>query len=225
MCSSTNVVRPRHGAHAACTQQAGAAVQPRDGQPRALPAPAVGRGRIDSRRVRTGQSKRGRLEPHQPGDRPAGLGPHLDRRQPQPTVMEIRSRPPTAQPGGDLAWWSSNFSAHDRPRNAETPGRGVRDSAGSILARELECRWCAVAAVRGLELRAAPAPMLADLRESGSIERTRRRDVIYRDDVYHTIARPGQAEIIVAKHRNGPTACAAGVPRAVHPLRNMAKVD
>ena len=49
--------------------------------------------------------------------------------------------------------------------------------------------------------------MLADLRESGSIEQD--ADVVmflYRDEVYHPGSEnEGMAEVIVAKHRNGPT--------------------
>ena len=49
-------------------------------------------------------------------------------------------------------------------------------------------------------------PLLSDLRESGSIEQDADLVMfIYRDDYYNkeTSEKPGQAELIVAKHRNG----------------------
>ena len=48
--------------------------------------------------------------------------------------------------------------------------------------------------------------MLSDLRESGSIEQD--ADVVillHRDDMYDQQNRSGEADLIVAKHRNGPT--------------------
>jgi len=59
---------------------------------------------------------------------------------------------------------------------------------------------------RAVEQRMPPIPRLSDLRESGGIEQD--ADVvmfIYREDRYkENSERPGIAEIIIAKHRNGP---------------------
>jgi replicative DNA helicase len=87
------------------------------------------------------------------------------------------------------------------------------------LARELNVPVLAVSQLsRAVEWRASHVPQLADLRESGSIEQD--ADVvlfIYRDDMYfspdewgklHDIEKEpyprGIADIIIAKHRNGP---------------------
>lgn len=59
---------------------------------------------------------------------------------------------------------------------------------------------------RGTEQRTDKKPMMADLRESGSLEQD--ADVImllHRPEVFDETARPGEADIIVAKHRNGET--------------------
>jgi replicative DNA helicase len=77
------------------------------------------------------------------------------------------------------------------------------------IARELRVPVIAISQLsRAPEARPDKRPILSDLRESGSIEQD--ADLVmflYRDEYYHRekSERPGIAEIIVAKHRNGPT--------------------
>ncbi len=76
------------------------------------------------------------------------------------------------------------------------------------LARELKVPVVALSQLsRAVESRPDKHPQLSDLRESGSLEQD--ADVVlflYREDVYDRMTdRPNIAEVIVAKHRNGPT--------------------
>jgi replicative DNA helicase len=77
-----------------------------------------------------------------------------------------------------------------------------------ILARELDIPVVAVSQLsRAVESRHPPIPMLSDLRESGQLEQD--ADVVmfvYREEYYDQDSeRLGEADIIFAKHRNGPT--------------------
>lgn len=76
------------------------------------------------------------------------------------------------------------------------------------LARELNVPVISAAQLsRAVEQRQDKRPVLSDLRESGSIEQD--ADIVmflYRDEVYNEATEfPNQADVIVAKHRNGPT--------------------
>jgi replicative DNA helicase len=189
--------------------------------------------RIDSSRVRTGRLAEddwGRIS--QAIGRLAQAPIWIDD-NPNLTVMEIRAKARRLQSQvGDLGMIVIDYlqlmtgrgSAENRQVEVSEMSRGLK-----ILARELECPVVALSQLsRQLELRADKRPMLADLRESGSIEQD--ADVvmfIYRDDVYHDDSPDrGQAEVIVAKHRNGPT----GVARLAFlseftRFANMARVE
>lgn len=79
------------------------------------------------------------------------------------------------------------------------------------MAKELDVPVIAISQLsRAPELRKPPRPIMSDLRESGSIEQD--ADIVaflYREDYYNeNTENKGEAEIIIAKNRNGPTGTA-----------------
>ncbi|MFK8851202.1 replicative DNA helicase [Streptomyces sp. Ac-502] len=82
-------------------------------------------------------------------------------------------------------------------------------SSLKLLAKELQVPIIALAQLnRGPEMRSDKKPMVSDLRESGAIEQDADLVILlHRDDAYESESpRAGEVDLIVGKHRNGPTA-------------------
>jgi len=95
-------------------------------------------------------------------------------------------------------------------KSAESRQLEISDISRSLkaLAKDLDIPIVAISQLnRKVEDRPNKRPMLADLRESGAIEQDADLIVfIYREELYNrTEENKGKAELIIAKHRNGPT--------------------
>jgi replicative DNA helicase len=98
---------------------------------------------------------------------------------------------------------------HGRSRGDDNRVQEVSSISRALkgLARELRIPVIAISQLsRAPEQRPDKRPILSDLRESGAIEQD--SDVVmflFRPEYYKSDERPGIAEVIIAKHRNGPT--------------------
>ena len=128
------------------------------------------------------------------------------------TMMEIRSkarRLKSKHPelGLILVDYLQLMTSGTNPENRVQEVSQISRSL-KVLARDLDVPIVAMSQLsRAVEQRHDKRPILSDLRESGSIEQD--ADIvcfIYRDEYYNDESdQQGLAEIIVAKHRNGPT--------------------
>jgi len=131
---------------------------------------------------------------------------------PNMSMMEIRAKCRRLKQRHDLKVVIVDYlQLMSSPKRVENRQQEVSDLSRSLklLAKELEVPVVALSQLnRGPEQRTDKKPMLSDLRESGSIEQD--SDVVillHREDQYEKESpRAGEADLIVAKHRNGPTA-------------------
>jgi replicative DNA helicase len=171
--------------------------------------------RVDARKLQTGKLTDADWSRLHAAISHLGEAPLFIDDNPHCTVMEMRAKARRIKARhGDLGLIVVDYlQLMSSPRRSESRQVEVSElSRGlKILARELDCPVMALSQLnRQLEYRQDKRPMLADLRESGSIEQD--ADVvlfIYRDEAYNPESdQRGIVELIVAKHRNGPTGMA-----------------
>ncbi len=147
-------------------------------------------------------------------DKLAGSGLYIDD-TPGLTIQEMRAkaRRLKSEAGLDLIVidYLQLMQAPNVKNNSENRQHEVSEISRGLkaIARELNVPVLALSQLsRNVETRQVKKPMLSDLRESGSLEQD--ADIVmflYREDYYkNTGAAPSHlTELIVAKHRNGPT--------------------
>jgi replicative DNA helicase len=131
---------------------------------------------------------------------------------PNMSLMEIRAKCRRLKQRHDLRLVIVDYlQLMSSSRRVENRQQEVSEFSRSLklLAKELDVPVVALSQLnRGPEQRADKKPQLSDLRESGSLEQD--ADVVillHREDAYERESpRAGEADLIVAKHRNGPTA-------------------
>lgn len=130
---------------------------------------------------------------------------------PNMTLMEIRAKCRRLKQRNDLKLvvldylqlMSSGKKVESRQQEVSEFSRSLK-----LLAKELDVPVIALSQLnRGSEQRTDKRPMVSDLRESGSIEQD--ADIVillHREDMYNPESdRVGEADMIIAKHRGGPT--------------------
>ena len=131
---------------------------------------------------------------------------------PNLTMMEIRAKARRLKQRHDLKLIVVDYlqlmSPHKRSESRQQEVSEM-SRALKLLAKELEVPVIAISQLnRGAEQRTDKKPQIADLRESGSLEQDADMVILlYREDIVEKESpRAGEADFIVAKHRNGPTA-------------------
>ena len=130
---------------------------------------------------------------------------------PNMTMMEIRAKCRRLKQRNDLKLVIVDYlQLMSSGRRVESRQQEVSEFSRSLklLAKELEVPVVAISQLnRGPEQRTDKKPQMSDLRESGAIEQD--ADIVmllHREDQYDKeSSRIGEADLIVAKHRNGPT--------------------
>jgi replicative DNA helicase len=130
---------------------------------------------------------------------------------PNMNMMEIRAKARRLKQRHDLKLVVVDYlQLMTSPKRVENRQQEVAEMSRSLklLAKELGVPVVAVSQLnRGAEQRSDKRPQLSDLRESGAIEQDADMVILlHRDDYYERESpRAGEADLIVAKHRNGPT--------------------
>ncbi|MDA1190647.1 MAG: replicative DNA helicase [Candidatus Poribacteria bacterium] len=196
----------------------------REGKPVALFTLEMGReqivtrllateGRIDMQKIRSGNLNMDDWNRLSQAAGPISESPLYINDAPGISIMEIRSEcrrlklrePELSLVVIDYLQLMSGGSIRSQSREQEISeySRSLKE-----LARELSVPVIALSQLnRAVESRPDKRPQLSDLRESGAIEQD--ADIVmflYRDDYYNPESSelPGQVEVIVRKHRNGP---------------------
>jgi len=130
---------------------------------------------------------------------------------PNMSMMEIRAKCRRLKQRHDLSLVVVDYlQLMTSPRRVENRQQEVAEMSRSLklLAKELEIPVVAISQLnRGAEQRQDKRPQMSDLRESGAIEQDADMVILlHREDAYEKESpRAGEADLIVAKHRNGPT--------------------